>query len=102
MAGPRARGRVLRCGRADCGEDGCWIPTLVLHAKGSKSPGARFEVSTVVCEEHKTTNAQHFITDESWKVLLEWFDQRGAQRPHRSISTVTYAPYQGAIIGTTH
>ncbi len=89
----------MKCGRADCIEDGCWIPTLVLHAKGHGGPGARFEVSTVVCEEHKTPNAQLYISDESWKIFLQWFDQRGAERPHRSLSCVEYTPFTLAIIG---
>ena len=99
-----AKETPMRCGRADCNAEGCWIPTLLLHAKDSPKafPAARFQVSTVVCDEHKTTNAEHFITDDAWKAFLAWFDERGAQRPHRSLSTIEYTPYERAIIAPVH
>jgi len=84
----------MKCGRADCPDDGAWIPTLVLHPRHSLV-AAWFQVSTTVCEKHKTKNAEVYLNDESWKAFLAWFDERKLERPHRSLSKVDYT----AIVG---
>lgn len=83
----------MKCGRADCTTKGAWIPTLVLVPPPTmKQAEARFEVSIVVCGQHKTENAQVYLSDAVWTKFVEYFKERGLAYPHRSLTRVEYKP----------
>lgn len=93
---------VRRCKRVDCrGEDdkpreGKWFVVLLLvPSRGYTGKPWRLQTNIVVCDEHRDYTAASYITEDSWKLVLEHCDQMKQGRPHRSSTRADFVAIPG-------
>lgn len=52
--------------------------------------------SVVLCDKHRPTLPDLFLTGELWEEVLRIFDLHGWSRPHRASTRVDYEPILSA------
>jgi hypothetical protein len=81
---------MSECDRTGCAGIAKWRPILLLRPRDYEGPPARLKVLIGVCDAHREQWPDPFITEESWKQILDGADAAGMTRPHRIRTLVEY------------
>lgn len=79
------------CQRKGCNEIATHHPMLELRVFHGHDP-AQMKIGIAVCPLHQPTDASHWISDESWPLIVGSIRAAGKADPIRELTTVTYVP----------
>jgi hypothetical protein len=82
-----------RCDRAGCQEAGVHRPVLLLQpGRDYTGRPMRMPLGIVVCDRHRETTADAYLTDEMWRDIVAGFKARGTALPHRASTRLDFVP----------
>lgn len=91
----RTTSPLIGCGRTGCRKIARWRPVLKFSAlEGEKTATGKLIFPFPVCDHHRDTDVDNYITDDMWNGLEEWLYEKRKTRPDRSSLTIEFEPFQ--------